>query len=1310
MSKIAPRPSIARKASIEQKVVDKVLDRVTALGPVPVRSKSPTPLMSQGSRGGTAHNLRRHTAFRPVEPPKRPSAVADAKDSMDEKVRRSSMGLATALFYPQSAADRNESSMITKLMEEKYGFNYLTNEFSANFLVECEYQNYYTQINLTSACNFSLFLWLIWVASTGLDLYLLVNADDGQEDAIQSARRSVYFSLPFLVPTPFLVALCRYKQYEQHMQSIFNVIVHCFALSLMGGGFFCTTDQMKEFTSKNMNLIMEYAIGMNTVANAAIGFVANTTAASMVPGGDPSVVVHMADQSLHFALQTATGGVAFLQNLSYPALGGSPGATIVLANLVLNGTQKFNLNNSTTWWRFPNRHGTLAEILTYFILDVMLPFSQLNSNLVRPIVVLIAAPMFHLNAAHYIVVAFNVNLFYCIVLSMTYPVSSSSFLMRCKFYLVFVLATLTVIMVYRARQSDRFMRLNYLNVRSVKEEVRITQAQKEQIQNENRSLKRMLQAHNAGTNDMLDLDSPMAKVITDLTKIQQNTALDKSLQANLSEIVTLLTKQGHNLFAPDIHEQLKYTRSRVLMLSEASCRGKSGDVDIDDDTKGWATTVLASKSYQRNNNRRSSTQVDEETEGVMASINLHSDVRPPDEDVLSKINAMMIAADVSWRCGRVAEMAQGNPISYVTFVIFERHNLFTSCSVERNVMLNFFWFIDAGYLPNPYGKSNNFLVKSGHSLAVRYSDASVLERMHLAESFFLASEPQFNLFSGMKPKQYTEVRKAIIEMVLTTDLSVHLQLVGSLKTALLSQNKNDVMESPMMLMKIIIKCADIGHSSKSTLLHARWSELIIEEFFLQGDEEKELGMEISPFMNRASENSAKNQVGFFEFIILPFFDVVAEILFTPGFKPILDQVHSNYNLWKKAEMLQLKNIKDILDQVFCVDEHRVGSAQVNRISFVPRPSMSVDDPWYGAIWEAASRNFQELNPENPTVVDLAELETLCVRMGVRLASHDLTQGMYDLDTSGDMVIPLDTFCMWWLARLRSEEATAMAALAAEAAAAAGPPPAHVWEIVVDGTATYYYDHISGETKWDLHEFVGAARAYFATLQDPTITTDDQALMQLFAKHDLSSRGKLDVDEWRGLLLGLGLPVVTFLNERTQVCQWDAPSIPIALVARLGQDVDGNARSPSLDDSFRQWFVAFDVDGDGVLNVAEFTTMMAAFGQVNMTEADGQTAMTKCNIQYWGDMENASAMKATISFDAIAKTWRAWYAKGLLGDWEEASTLDEVGNSRLYYYNWKTRATQWEAPIVTGKLQTLLDQFSAGKDIDIKPTRGPMTLT
>jgi hypothetical protein len=230
------------------------------------------------------------------------------------------------------------------------------------------------------------------------------------------------------------------------------------------------------------------------------------------------------------------------------------------------------------------------------------------------------------------------------------------------------------------------------------------------------------------------------------------------------------------------------------------------------------------------------------------------------------------------------------------------------------------------------GKTNNFMIKSGSDLTIEYSDSSVLERMHLAEAFFMAKDPLFNIFSGMAPAQFSDVRKAIIEMVLSTDLSVHLQLVGSLKTALISQETSDVIHSPMMVMKIVIKCADLGHSSKATKLHAKWSDMIIEEFFLQGDDEQTLGMDISPFMNRNNENSAKNQVGFFEFIILPFFEVVAEVIFRAEFKQILDQAHQNYKHWKRAESMQLNSIKDILDQIFDVE----GGSNSNALT--PAPS------------------------------------------------------------------------------------------------------------------------------------------------------------------------------------------------------------------------------------------------------------------------------------------------------------------------------------------------------------------------------------
>ncbi|OQR89163.1 calcium/calmodulin-dependent 3',5'-cyclic nucleotide phosphodiesterase [Thraustotheca clavata] len=849
-------------------------------------------------------------------------------------VRRSSLGLSTSMIYPQSPAERHESVKVTRAMEEKYGFNFLTNEFSINPNLEKEYQAYCTEINLNPACNSSILIWLLWIITTLIEVPKLIS---GNADERLTALISLLFALPVLVATPFLVMICRNKKYQHRMQVIFCILVHCCAFSLLGSGLICASQNTLQIVQRDIGGIESLATNMSAISSTFCGYVV-----AQYPN-------------------TYTANITGQVNVN------SQNGLLVFDNVVLNTSQIFTLNNNTSFWSYPDRIGSLQNTLWYYVAGVILPIAQLNANLVRPIIILLIAPLFKLDTYYFIATAITTNLCYFIFLSLTFPVTSDQYLIRNKFYLVFVLAGLSAIMALRVRQTDRFMRLNFLHIRSAEEKVRIAQEQKEQIQNENRSLKRMLEAQTAHGKDALDLDSPMAKVITDLTKIQQSPNLDAGLQQHLNEIVTLLTKQGHNLFAPDIHEQLKMKR----------------EVDLDADTKGWATTVLASKSYQRNNNRRSSTQSDEES--IQPVMMLRPEVRLPDEATLSKVNDMMKNDGWNIDIHAVAELSNGKPISYVTYVIFERHNMFSFCSVEKHTMVNFFWFIDAGYLPNPYhnnchaadvvnyvefmistvdngffltllniqevfaaivaaaihdfrhpGKSNNFLVKSQHTLAVKYSDSSVLERMHLAESFFLASERDFNIFSGMKPKQYTEVRKAIIEMVLTTDLSVHLQLVGSLKAALLSQNRNDVMDSPMMLMKIIIKCADVGHSSKCTQLHARWSELIIEEFFLQGDEEKALGMEISPFMNRAFENSAKNQLGFFEFIILPFFDVVAEIVFTPGFKPILDQVHINYNLWKKAEAMQLKSIKDILDQVFNVDEHATSS--MNRISFLPKQS------------------------------------------------------------------------------------------------------------------------------------------------------------------------------------------------------------------------------------------------------------------------------------------------------------------------------------------------------------------------------------
>ncbi|KAG1703532.1 hypothetical protein DVH05_007479 [Phytophthora capsici] len=231
--------------------------------------------------------------------------------------------------------------------------------------------------------------------------------------------------------------------------------------------------------------------------------------------------------------------------------------------------------------------------------------AHLNMNLLRPLLVLLVAPLFKLDAFHYLLLAFSINLEFCILVAIQYPASSYTIFVVNKFLLIFTLVCVSAILVVRVRQTDRFLRLNFLHAKIVEERARASHLQKEIILNENKSLKKMLEERVGGHGDgsPLDFDSPMAKVLLDLKALQRATELSPELRENLDGIVTLLMRKGQNLFAPDIHEQLKMKR----------------DGDLDGDIKSWATTVLANKSYTRN--RRASAVFQNNVENSIAANN-----------------------------------------------------------------------------------------------------------------------------------------------------------------------------------------------------------------------------------------------------------------------------------------------------------------------------------------------------------------------------------------------------------------------------------------------------------------------------------------------------------------------------------------------------------------------------------------------------------------------------------------------------------------------------------------------------------------
>lgn len=192
-----------------------------------------------------------------------------------------------------------------------------------------------------------------------------------------------------------------------------------------------------------------------------------------------------------------------------------------------------------------------------------------------------------------------------------------------------------------------------------------------------------------------------------------------------------------------------------------------------------------------------------------------------------------------------------------------------------------------------------YLFFSGSELALMYNDESVLENHHLAVAFKLLQNEGCDIFVNMTKKQRQTLRKMVIDMVLSTDMSKHMSLLADLKTmvetkkvagsgVLLLDNYTDRIQ----VLENLVHCADLSNPTKPLPLYRRWVSLLMEEFFLQGDREREQNMDISPMCDRHSATIEKSQVGFIDYIVHPLWETWADLVH-PDAQEILDTLEEN---------------------------------------------------------------------------------------------------------------------------------------------------------------------------------------------------------------------------------------------------------------------------------------------------------------------------------------------------------------------------------------------------------------------------------
>lgn len=97
---------------------------------------------------------------------------------------------------------------------------------------------------------------------------------------------------------------------------------------------------------------------------------------------------------------------------------------------------------------------------------------------------------------------------------------------------------------------------------------------------------------------------------------------------------------------------------------------------------------------------------------------------------------------------------------------------------------------------------------------------------------------------------------------------------------------------------MLLKVGDISNVSRPFEIADKWCDVLNVEFFRQGDLEKQIGIGLtSPLNDREHPDKPKSQIGFYNFICLPLYTVVARAF--PELEVNANSVKSNLEKWKQ---------------------------------------------------------------------------------------------------------------------------------------------------------------------------------------------------------------------------------------------------------------------------------------------------------------------------------------------------------------------------------------------------------------------------
>lgn len=162
------------------------------------------------------------------------------------------------------------------------------------------------------------------------------------------------------------------------------------------------------------------------------------------------------------------------------------------------------------------------------------------------------------------------------------------------------------------------------------------------------------------------------------------------------------------------------------------------------------------------------------------------------------------------------------------------------------------------------------MIATANHLAALYENTSVLENHHWRSAVgCLLESGVAEQIQSIRP----QLEKQISSLILATDITRQHEFLSKFRD-LQTTNTLDMRraEHRHFILQISLKCADISNPCRPWDISKKWSQKVCEEFFRQGDYERQLNLPVTSLCDRYSTSVPKIQVGFFKFVVTPLFD------------------------------------------------------------------------------------------------------------------------------------------------------------------------------------------------------------------------------------------------------------------------------------------------------------------------------------------------------------------------------------------------------------------------------------------------------